>query len=73
MRSVNSADLGVDPAKTPPGAWPRPRPFVPLKPPALGRQRLQRQLYRINVARAEINQYSHTLVAVPLLKPVGGR
>ena len=70
MRSVLS-DLGVDPAKTPAGAG-LGGPFVPMKPPRSGASAFERQLYRINVARAEINQYSHTLVAVPVRKPVGG-
>jgi len=70
MRSVLS-DLGVDPAKT------RARtglggPFVPVKPPRFGASAFERQLYRINVARAEINQYAHTLVAVPVRKPITG-
>ena len=70
MRSVLS-DLGVDPAKTPAGNG-LGGPFVPLKPPRTGASAFERQLYRINVARAEINQYSYTLVAVPVRKPVGG-
>jgi murein DD-endopeptidase MepM/ murein hydrolase activator NlpD len=70
MRSV-LGDLGVDPAKTPAGAG-FGGPFVPLKPPRAGASAFERQLYRINVARAEINQYSYTLVAVPVRKPVGG-
>ena len=70
MRSVLS-DLGVDPAKTPAGAG-FGGPFVPSKPPRAGASAFERQLYRINVARAEINQYSYTLVAVPVRKPVGG-
>ncbi|MGA2565780.1 MAG: M23 family metallopeptidase [Pseudolabrys sp.] len=70
MRSVLS-DLGVDPATAPAGAG-LGGPFVPLKPPRSGASAFDRQLYRINVARAEINQYSHTLVAVPVRKPVTG-
>jgi murein DD-endopeptidase MepM/ murein hydrolase activator NlpD len=70
MRSVLS-DLGVDPAKTPAGAG-LGGPFVPLKLPRSGASAFERQLYRINVARAEINQYSHTLVNVPVRKPVAG-
>ena len=70
MRSVLS-DLGIDPAKTPAGNG-LGGPFVPLKPPRTGASAFERQLYRINVARAEINQYSYTLVAVPVRKPVGG-
>ena len=68
MRSVLS-DLGVNPAKAPGGVG---GPFVPLKPPRSGASAFDRQLYRINVARAEINQYSHTLVSVPVRKPVTG-
>jgi len=68
MRSVLS-DLGVNPTKAPAGVG---GPFVPLKPPRSGASAFDRQLYRINVARAEINQYSHTLVSVPVRKPVTG-
>ncbi|MGC1693728.1 MAG: M23 family metallopeptidase [Pseudolabrys sp.] len=70
MRSVLS-DLGVDPAKAPARAGVG-GPFVPLKPPRSGASAFDRQLYRINVARAEINQYSQMLVAVPVRKPVTG-
>ncbi len=70
MRSVLS-DLGVDPAKTPAGASIG-GPLVALKAPRSGASAFERQLYRINVARAEINQYFHTLVAVPVRKPVTG-
>jgi murein DD-endopeptidase MepM/ murein hydrolase activator NlpD len=68
MRSVLS-DLGVNPSRAPGGAG---GPFVPLKPPRAGASAFDRQLYRVNVARAEINQYSHTLIAVPVRKPVAG-
>jgi murein DD-endopeptidase MepM/ murein hydrolase activator NlpD len=70
MRSVLS-DLGIDPVKAPARAGIG-GPFVPLKPPRSGASAFDRQLYRINVARAEINQYSHTLVSVPVRKPVAG-
>jgi murein DD-endopeptidase MepM/ murein hydrolase activator NlpD len=70
MRSVLS-DLGVDPAKHAAGAS-LGGPFVALKAPRSGASAFERQLYRINLARAEINQYSHTLVAVPVRKPVAG-
>ncbi len=70
MRSVLS-DLGVDLAKTPAGDSIG-GPFVALKAPRSGASAFERQLYRINVARAEINQYFHTLVAVPVRKPVTG-
>ena len=70
MRSVLS-DLGVDSAKTPPSAGVG-GPFVALKAPRSGASAFERQLYRVNVARAEINQYAHMLVAVPVRKPVSG-
>ena len=70
MRSV-LADLGVDveaaPAKTAMGG-----PFVPLKAPQSGASAFERQLYRINYARAQVDQYNHTLIAVPVRKPVYG-
>ena len=47
-------------------------PFVPLKAPQPGASAFERQLYRINVARAQIDRYSHTLVAVPVRKPLIG-
>jgi murein DD-endopeptidase MepM/ murein hydrolase activator NlpD len=47
-------------------------PFVPLRPPQSGASAFERQLYRINVARAQIDRYTHTLVAVPVRKPVIG-
>jgi len=68
MRSVLS-DLGVDPARRPAGLG---GPFVPMKPPRSGASAFDRQLYRVNVARAEINQYARTLLAVPVRKPVAG-
>jgi murein DD-endopeptidase MepM/ murein hydrolase activator NlpD len=70
MRSVLS-DLGVGAAKTPAGLGVG-GPFVALRAPRSGASAFERQLYRINVARAEINQYAHTLVAVPVRKPVTG-
>jgi murein DD-endopeptidase MepM/ murein hydrolase activator NlpD len=70
MRSVLS-DLGINPVKAPAGAG-LGGPFVPLKPPRASASAFERQLYRINVARAEINQFSYTLVAVPVRKPVIG-
>jgi murein DD-endopeptidase MepM/ murein hydrolase activator NlpD len=69
MRSVLN-DLGVDPARRAPASLGG--PFVPVKPPRSGASAFDRQLYRINVARAEINQYAHTLIAVPVRKPVVG-
>jgi murein DD-endopeptidase MepM/ murein hydrolase activator NlpD len=68
MRSVLS-DLGVNPIRAPGGVG---GPFVALKAPRTGASAFDRQLYRINVARAEINQFAYTLVAVPVRKPVTG-
>ena len=65
------ADLGIDPAKAPARSGVG-GPFVPLKTPRSGASAFDRQLYRINVARAELNQYNQTLVAVPVRKPVAG-
>jgi murein DD-endopeptidase MepM/ murein hydrolase activator NlpD len=70
MRSVLS-DLGVNPIRMPTGATVG-GPFVPLKPAKASASAFDRQLYRVNVARAQINQYLQTLVAVPLRKPVIG-
>jgi murein DD-endopeptidase MepM/ murein hydrolase activator NlpD len=70
MRSV-LADLGVDPIKSR-GDGPIGGPFVPIKPPQAGASAFERQLYRVNVARAQIDRYTHTLVAVPVRKPIIG-
>ncbi len=69
MRSVLK-DLGVDPSKAPAAAVGG--PFVPLKVPKAGASAFDRQLYRINFARAQINQLAQTLLAVPVRKPVVG-
>ena len=45
---------------------------MPLKAPQSGASAFERQLYRINVARAQIDRYSHTLIAVPVRKPIFG-
>jgi len=70
MRSVLS-DLGVDIGKTPANAA-MGGPFVPAKPPQSGASAFERQLYRINIARAQVNQYNYTLTSVPVRKPVFG-
>jgi len=63
-------DLGVDVGRAPQSAVGG--PFVPVKPPQSGASAFERQLYRINFSRAQIDRYSHTLVAVPVRKPVIG-
>ncbi len=73
MRRMHSvlADLGVDAARgRADGAVGG--PFVPLKPPPAGASAFDRQLYRINVARAQVDRFTHALVAVPVRKPVIG-
>jgi murein DD-endopeptidase MepM/ murein hydrolase activator NlpD len=62
-------DLGVDVKSSARGVG---GPFVPLKPPAASASAFDRQLYRVNVARAQLDQYSQALVTVPLRKPVSG-
>ncbi|HET9716694.1 MAG TPA: M23 family metallopeptidase [Pseudolabrys sp.] len=69
MRSVLS-DLGIDPSRA---RDPRVGgPFVPIKLPKSRDSSFDRQLYRINIARAEIERYAHALTAVPVRKPVIG-
>lgn len=63
------ADLGVDVGKAPGGMG---GPYVPVRAPRSGAGAFDRQLYRINVARAQIDQYTRTLVNVPVRKPVVG-
>jgi murein DD-endopeptidase MepM/ murein hydrolase activator NlpD len=70
IRSVLD-DLGVDAKKTRAASGVG-GPFVPVKPPQSGASNFDRQLYRVNLARAELNQYSQTLIAVPVRKPVIG-
>jgi len=69
MRSV-LADLGLDTNNT--AMQPMVGgPFVPVKPPADGNG-FERQIYRINIARAQVDRLNRTLSAVPLRKPVVG-
>jgi len=72
MRGV-FADLGLDMAELE-AATPRASvggPFVPVKlPPGAGA--FERQLYRINVTRAQVERLNRTLALVPYRKPVIG-
>jgi murein DD-endopeptidase MepM/ murein hydrolase activator NlpD len=72
MRGVFS-DLGLDMAQLE-AATPRTGmggPYVPLKlPPDAGA--FERQLYRINITRAQVDRLSRTLALVPYRKPVIG-
>ena len=70
MQSV-LADLGVNTSRAG-GEGSVGGPFVPLKPPQSGAGAFERQLYRINVARAQIDRYTRSLVSVPVRKPVIG-
>ena len=45
---------------------------MPVKTPTSGASAFERQMYRISVARAQVNQYSNTLVTVPVRKPIFG-
>ena len=47
-------------------------PFVPLKAPKADAGAFERQMYRINLARAQVDRYTRTLMAVPVRKPVDG-
>jgi len=69
MRGV-LADLGFRDPKTP-----RPAavggPFVPVKLPT-NAGTFERQLYRIKVARTQVDRLTHTLGTVPIRKPILG-
>jgi murein DD-endopeptidase MepM/ murein hydrolase activator NlpD len=64
------ADLGIDASKVAPRIGVG-GPFVALPSPndAAG---FERQITRINVARAQVEQLSRALVSVPVRKPIGG-
>ncbi len=70
IKSVLS-DLGVETGPAPKGGGVG-GPYVPFKAPASGASAFERQMYRINVARAQVNQYSSTLITVPVRKPIFG-
>jgi murein DD-endopeptidase MepM/ murein hydrolase activator NlpD len=67
------ADLGLDAVKIPTAGTPTATggPFVPATPRA-DASAFERQLYRINVARAQVERLNHALVAVPIRKPLAG-
>ncbi|UTD29331.1 M23 family metallopeptidase [Bradyrhizobium sp. WD16] len=72
MRGVFS-DLGLDVGQMEGAASVRGvgGPFVPLKPPR-DADSFARQIYRINVTRAEMERLNRTLALVPYRKPVLG-
>jgi murein DD-endopeptidase MepM/ murein hydrolase activator NlpD len=63
------ADAGLDPGKTAePAAG---GPFFPYRLPASAGP-FEKQVYRINVARAQVERLTQTITAAPLRKPVHG-
>jgi murein DD-endopeptidase MepM/ murein hydrolase activator NlpD len=70
MRSV-LADLGVDAGKAPSVPSAVGGPFVPATP-AADSGAFERQIYRINIARAHVERLTRTLSAVPVRKPITG-
>jgi murein DD-endopeptidase MepM/ murein hydrolase activator NlpD len=66
MRTV-LADLGLDLSKIPTG--PIGGPFVAAKSPSAG-SGFDRQLYRVAVARAQVERFNRALVHVPVRKPI---
>ncbi len=69
MRGV-LADLGINPGKAPPPAATG-GPFVPVTLPA-NAGTFERQLFRIKIARTQVERLSHTLGTVPVRKPILG-
>ena len=67
MRSV-LGELGVHPKIAPADAVGG--PLVPIKPPRANASAFERQLYRINVARAQIDRYMQAFNVVPVRKPL---
>jgi murein DD-endopeptidase MepM/ murein hydrolase activator NlpD len=47
-------------------------PMVPIKAPASNASEFEKQLYRINVARAQVDRYTNALGTVPVRKPIEG-
>jgi murein DD-endopeptidase MepM/ murein hydrolase activator NlpD len=47
-------------------------PLVPLRAPKRGASDFERQLYQVNLARAQLDKYDRILTTVPLRKPVLG-
>jgi murein DD-endopeptidase MepM/ murein hydrolase activator NlpD len=68
------AELGLDSSKLP--AAPKSAPFavggplVPVKP--VPDNAFERQLLRVNAARAHVDQLNRTLISVPIRKPING-
>ncbi|RJF76244.1 M23 family metallopeptidase [Rhodopseudomonas palustris] len=75
MRGVLT-DLGLDArgieAAAPRGAGGIGGPFVPVKAPSSNASAFDRQLYRINISRAQLDKLNRALTLVPYRKPVLG-
>jgi len=69
LHSVLS-ELGVNVGKAP--ARGVGGPLVPVKPPHATAGDFERQIYRINLAKAQVDRYTNTLVTVPVRKPITG-
>ncbi len=67
IRSVLS-DLGVETGKGGGVGG----PYIPVKAPGSGASAFERQMYRINVGKAQLSQYTQALVTVPVRKPIYG-
>jgi murein DD-endopeptidase MepM/ murein hydrolase activator NlpD len=67
MRSV-LIELGVEAGKALPDATGG--PFVPLRPSSADTHSFERQLQRISLARAHVDRFNRTLVAVPVRQPL---
>ena len=72
MRGI-LVDLGLDVSRLPPAPKPAATggPFVPVKP-GTEVSAFDRQLYRVNFVRAQVDQLTRTLVSVPIRKPIEG-
>jgi murein DD-endopeptidase MepM/ murein hydrolase activator NlpD len=72
IRTVLS-ELGVDPNKAPAAATSSRTggPFVAARPPPAN-DVFERQLYRISIARSEVELLNRTLVDLPLRRPLAG-
>jgi murein DD-endopeptidase MepM/ murein hydrolase activator NlpD len=71
MRGVLS-DLGLDVARVPPSPNPAVGgPLVPVTPRG-DASPFERQLHRVNIARAQLERLNQALDAVPVRKPVAG-
>ncbi len=63
-------ELGLARLKRP--AFAEGGPFVPVKPPKKGASEFDHELYRVNLAHAQFEQYTQLLNGVPVRKPVPG-